>query len=78
MQTGALVQPSAGGFNNTGSVSVTIGGQNAGVVYSIASPGYAAGLYQTAVTVPSGLSGTVQLVLKAGNASSNAVNLAVQ
>ena len=77
MQTGASVQPPAGAFNNTGSVSVTIGGQNAGFVYSIASPGYA-GLYQTAVTIPSGVSGNVQLVLKAGTASSNAVNLAVQ
>ena len=54
MTTGALVQPPAGGFNNTGATTVTIGGQNAQVAYSIASPGFA-GLYQVAVTVPSGV-----------------------
>jgi uncharacterized protein (TIGR03437 family) len=62
---------------NTAAVSVTIGGQDAPVIYSIASPGFA-GLYQTAVKVPAGVSGTATLVLKMGAASSNTVNLAVQ
>jgi uncharacterized protein (TIGR03437 family) len=78
VQTGVPVQPpGAGAFNNTGSVSVTIGGQNAAVVYSIASPAFV-GLYQTAVTVPSGVTGNMPLILKAGSASSNSVNLPLQ
>jgi uncharacterized protein (TIGR03437 family) len=56
---------------------VTIGGKDAAVVYSIATPGFA-GLYQTAVRVPDGVSGSSALVLKIGAASSNSVNLAVQ
>ncbi|MBZ5619028.1 MAG: CHRD domain-containing protein [Acidobacteriia bacterium] len=76
-QTGVLLQPPAGGFNNTGTVSATIGGQTAAVVYSIASPGFA-GLYQTAVTVPAGVSGTAKMALSAGGTASNTVNLAVQ
>jgi uncharacterized protein (TIGR03437 family) len=77
VQTGVLVVPPAGGFNNTGTVTATVGGQSATVVASIASPSFA-GLYQTAITVPSGVSGTVPVVLKAGSASSNSVNLSVQ
>jgi uncharacterized protein (TIGR03437 family) len=69
--------PPANGFNNTGTVSVTIGGQNAPVIYSIASPGFA-GLYQTAVTVPGGVTGSARVVLTAGGAASNPVNIAVQ
>jgi uncharacterized protein (TIGR03437 family) len=76
LQTGSL-QGSSSGFNNTGPVSVTIGGKDAAFVYSIAAPGFA-GLYQTAVTVPSGVSGTVPLILKAGTASSNSVSVTVQ
>ena len=38
----------------TAAATVTIGGQNANVVYSIASPGFP-GLYQVAVTMPSGV-----------------------
>jgi len=72
-----LVPPSATTFNNTGTVTVTIGGQTAPVAYSIASPGFA-GLYQTAVTVPSGVSGTAKVVLSAGGTASNTVNIAVQ
>ena len=77
VQTGVLVTPPAGGFNNTSTVTVTIGGQNADVVASIASPNFA-GLYQTAVKVPSGVSGNVPLILKAGTTSSNTVTLPVQ
>ena len=56
---------------------MTIGGTAAPVVYSIASPGFA-GLYQTAVTVPAGVTGIVPLVLSSGTARSNSVNVAIQ
>jgi uncharacterized protein (TIGR03437 family) len=75
--TGVLLAPPAGGFNNTATVTATIGGQPATVIYSIGSPGFV-GLYQTAVTVPSGVTGTVPVVLKAGTATSNSVNMVVQ
>ncbi len=76
--TGVLVvPPGASSFNNTVAVTATIGGQPATVIYSIASPGFV-GLYQTAVTVPSGVTGTVPVVLKAGAATSNPVNMVVQ
>ncbi|HEY1337247.1 MAG TPA: CHRD domain-containing protein [Bryobacteraceae bacterium] len=75
--TGGLLVPPAGGFNSTGTVKVTIGGQNAPIVYSIASPGFA-GLYQTAVTVPAGVTGTAKVVLTSGTTDSNSVNIAVQ
>ncbi len=77
MQTGALVVPPAGGFNNTSTVTVTIGGQNAPVAYSIASP-FFAGLYQVAVTVPSGVTGNVPVVVTSGSAKSNSLNIPVQ
>jgi len=78
VQTGGLVvPPSSTTFNNTGTVTVTIGGQNAPVAYSIASPGFA-GLYQTAVTVPAGVSGSAAVVLSSGTTKSNSVNIAVQ
>lgn len=77
MATGALVVPPASGFNNTSTVTVTIGGVDAPVIYSIASPGFA-GLYQTAVTIPSGVTGSVPLVLTSGTAKSNSVNIPVQ
>jgi uncharacterized protein (TIGR03437 family) len=78
VETGTLVVPPSGGFNNTGTVTVTIGGQNAPIVYSIASPGFA-GLYQTAVTVPSGLTGSsAPLILRSGTTASNTVNIAIQ
>jgi uncharacterized protein (TIGR03437 family) len=75
--TGVLLKPPSGSLNNTGTVTVTIGGQNAVVIYSIASPSFA-GLYQTAVTVPSGVTGSVALVLTSGTTNSNSVNIAVQ
>ncbi|MDQ3625445.1 MAG: spondin domain-containing protein [Verrucomicrobiota bacterium] len=75
LQTGALVARDA--RIDTQPVTVTIGGQSAEVIYSIASPGFA-GLSQTAVRVPSGLPGaTAPVVLRAGMAASNAVNLAI-
>ena len=75
LTTGGLVP--MGALLNTAAVSVTIGGQDAPVIYSIASPGFA-GLYQTAVKVPAGVNGTATLVLKMGAASSNTVNLAIR
>ncbi len=75
LQTGALVARDA--RIDTQPVTVTIGGQPAEVIYSIASPGFA-GLFQTAVRVPSGLPGaTAPVVLRAGTAASNTVNLAI-
>ena len=73
--TGALSPPDA--FAQTAPVGATIGGKLAPVVYSIASPGFA-GLYQVAVTVPAGVTGSVALQLTAGRASSNAVTIPVQ
>lgn len=64
-------------FQMTAPVTVAIGGQNADVIYSIASPGFA-GLYQTAVRIPAGVSGTVPVVLSLGNAASNTVNITVR
>ncbi len=61
----------------TGPVSVTIGGQNAPVIYSVSSPGFA-GLYQIAVRVPAGVTGTVPVVVTAGPNKSNSVNLVVR
>jgi len=75
--TGAVVVPPSNGFNNTTSVTATIGGQNATVVYSIASPGFA-GLYQTAVTIPSGITGAANVTLNSGTAKSNTVSITVQ
>jgi uncharacterized protein (TIGR03437 family) len=75
--TGVLLVPPGTAFNNTVPVTVTIGTQPATVIYSIASPGFV-GLYQTAVTVPSGVTGTVPVVLKVGAVSSNTVNMVVQ
>jgi uncharacterized protein (TIGR03437 family) len=73
--TGALAPLSP--LANTAPVTVTIGGKSAGVIYSIASPQFA-GLYQVAVSVPSGVTGTVPLVLQQGGVNSNAVTIPVQ
>ncbi len=75
LATGALAPGSP--FDNTSTVTVTIGGKDATVIYSIAAPGFA-GLYQTAVTVPSGVSGNSAVILKSGTTSSNTVNIMVQ
>jgi len=59
-------------------VTVTIGGQSAEVIYSIAAPGFA-GLYQTAVRMPSGVTaGNAAVVLSVGTTASNSVNIAVR
>ena len=65
-------------FSNTDTVSVTIGGRSAQVIYSIASPGFA-GLYQTAVVMPAGvLPGSAALQISSGGVSSNSVNIPVK
>jgi uncharacterized protein (TIGR03437 family) len=64
--------------SDTAAANVTIGGQEAGVIYSLASP-YTAGLYQVAVTMPSGIpAGTAPVLLRIGSAASAPVNIAVQ
>ncbi|HVN03342.1 MAG TPA: hypothetical protein VMT86_02930 [Bryobacteraceae bacterium] len=60
-------------------VTVTIGGVNANVVYSIAAPPYVTGLYQMAVTVPAGLPpGNQPVVATSGGLQSNAITIAVK
>ena len=66
-------------YYETAPVTVTIGGVNASVIYSIAAPPYVAGLYQMAITVPSGL-GPVSLpvVATSGGIRSNTVTIAIK
>jgi uncharacterized protein (TIGR03437 family) len=73
--TGGVV--GAGVLAQTAPVTATIGGKSAPVIYSIASPG-AAGLYQVAVTVPSGLTGNVALMISEGGVASNSVLIALR
>jgi uncharacterized protein (TIGR03437 family) len=78
LQTGQIV-PLGPPYYDTTPVTVTIGGMNANVIYSIAAPPYVAGLYQMAVTVPSGLSpGNQPVVANAGGIQSNTITIAVQ
>ena len=69
--------PAPGVLARTSAAAATIGGKAATVVYSIASPGFA-GLYQVAVSVPAGVTGSVPLVLQQGSATSNTVTLIVK
>lgn len=74
--TGELTPASP--LKNTSQVTVTVGGVNAPVLYSVASPGFA-GLYQTAIRMPAGLqAGAQPLVLSVGGAASNSVNVMVR
>ena len=74
--TGEIVPASP--LRNTAATTATIGGVNAPVIYSIASPGFA-GLYQTALRVPPGLAvGSQPLVLTVNGATSNASTIAVR
>lgn len=76
LATGALAPVEPAG--NTRPAEVTIGGREAEVIHSIAAPGFA-GLYQTAVVVPSGVApGNAPVVLTVGGASSEPMNLPVQ
>jgi uncharacterized protein (TIGR03437 family) len=66
------------GFFNTAPVTVTVGGKDAPVIYSLASPGFV-GLYQTAITIPAAAgTGNVPVVVKSGTAISNTVNIFLQ
>ena len=56
---------------------VTIGGQNAQVLFSGLAP-TVVGLYQLNVVVPAGVSGTVPVVINIGGASSKPSNIVVQ
>ena len=63
----------------TPSVTLTIGGVTANVIYSIAAPPYVTGLYQIAVTVPSGLPpGNQPVVATSGGLESNTITIAVK
>jgi uncharacterized protein (TIGR03437 family) len=75
LTTGGLVGATT--IANTSTVTATIGGKDATVVASVASPGFA-GLYQVAITVPSGLSGSSAVVLTQNGVKSNSVNIPVQ
>src|ERR1035437_5540599 len=77
LATGTLV-PATTIANTTAAVTATIGGKPATVTYAIAAPGFA-GLYQVALTVPSGLTGSsAAIVLTQGGVLSNSVPIAVQ
>ena len=75
LTTGLIVPSNA--LPATRPVTATIGGRPATVVYSTASPGFT-GLYQVAVTVPVGVTGSVPLQLQMGGATSNTVTIPVQ
>ncbi len=73
LNTGRIVpaQP----YFYTQPVTVTIGGLDAPVIYSIASPGFA-GLYQTAVQMPAGVPpGPVSMQMTEAGAASNVVTI---
>ncbi|MEO8598042.1 MAG: CHRD domain-containing protein [Candidatus Solibacter sp.] len=76
LPTGTLV-PGTGTASTTVPVTATIGGKDAAVAYAIASPGFA-GLYQVAITVPSGVTGSSPIVLTQGGVKSNSVAIPVQ
>ncbi|MEO8368274.1 MAG: CHRD domain-containing protein [Candidatus Solibacter sp.] len=76
LPTGTLVPPTTTA-NTTVPVTATIGGKPAAVAYAIASPGFA-GLYQVAITVPAGVTGSSAIVLTQGTVNSNSVAIPVQ
>jgi uncharacterized protein (TIGR03437 family) len=66
-------------YYDTVTVTATIGGVNADVIYSLAAPPYVAGLYQMVVRVPAGLPpGNQPVVATAGGRQSNTVSIAVE
>jgi uncharacterized protein (TIGR03437 family) len=63
---------------NAPAATVTIGGQNAPVLYSVAAPGFP-GLYQTGVRMPAGVpAGKAALQMTMGGVPSNTVNIDVR
>jgi adhesin/invasin len=77
VQAGAAAPLPAAQTNNP--VTVTIGGQNAQVLFAGLAPGYA-GLYQVNVVVPPGIApgASVPVVLSVAGASSPPVTVAIQ
>jgi uncharacterized protein (TIGR03437 family) len=76
LTTGALVSGTPTSATKA-TVTATVGGKDATVVYAIASPGYV-GLYQVALTVPAGVTGSSPIILTQGGVKSNSVSVAVQ
>ena len=73
LTTGVLVPLTP--LSNTVPVTVTIGGQNAEIIGSVASPGFA-GLYQTAVRMPPGVAaGNRPVILRAGGVDRKSTRL---
>ncbi|HYP08970.1 MAG TPA: CHRD domain-containing protein [Bryobacteraceae bacterium] len=75
LATGDL--PAFNALYDTAPVTVTVGGREASVVASVATPGYA-GLNQVLFVVPQGVSGNVPVVVTIGGVRSNSVNLTVR
>jgi uncharacterized protein (TIGR03437 family) len=75
LTTGDL--PSFNALYDTAPVTVTVGGRDAMVVASVATPGYA-GLNQILFMVPQGVTGNVPVVATVGTVRSNSVLLPVQ
>lgn len=74
LATGTL--PTGSPANNTATVTVTIGGQNAPVISSVAAPN-AVGVYQITVTMPTGVTPGVpaQVVVTMGSSTSTVVRI---
>jgi uncharacterized protein (TIGR03437 family) len=75
LTTGVLVPVNM--LANTMPVTATVAKVPAKVLYSVASPMFL-GLYQTAITIPSNVSGMSDLTLQIGGVASNVVTIAVQ
>jgi uncharacterized protein (TIGR03437 family) len=75
LATGDL--PGFDALYDTGPVTLTVGGRDAMVMASVATPGYA-GLTQVLFRVPEGVSGNVPVVATVGSVRSNSVSLPVR
>jgi uncharacterized protein (TIGR03437 family) len=75
LNTGDL--PAIGNLYDTAPVSLTVGGRDAKVMATVATPGYA-GLYQVLFEVPQGVTGNVPVIATMGSTRSNSVNLTVR
>ena len=75
LNTGDLA--AIGSIYDTAPVTITVGGRDARVIATVATPGYA-GLYQVLFEVPNGVTGKVPVVATMGSTRSNTVLLTVQ
>ena len=75
LSTGVLVP--VGMLANTMPITATVGGLPAKLVSSVASPEFV-GLYQTAIMIPAGVTGTASLTLQLEDVMSNTVNVVVR